>query len=121
MHTGPALGYSVTGGRVGRRSRASEPHRGGRPPEPTMGRGLARALHTLDENCPAPSVRWEAVNPRANRVRLVPDSPTTGWPVFLYWARKFYESPQFEEAERNYKFRAVRPLKLARKGLLFGE
>jgi hypothetical protein len=50
----------------------------------------------------------------------VPDSPTTGWPVFLYWARKFYESPQFEEAERNYKFRAVRPLKLARKGLLSG-
>ena len=85
-----------------------------------MGRGLARALHTLDENCPAPSVRWEAVNPRANRVRLVPDSPTTEWPVFLYWARKFYESPQFEKAERNYKFRAVRPLKLARKGLLSG-
>jgi hypothetical protein len=37
----------------------------------------------------------------------------TGWDEFLYWAAKFVSQPNFEEAERAYKVRAVAPFKEA--------
>jgi 8-oxo-dGTP diphosphatase len=46
---------------------------------------------------------------------------TTGWPEFLRWARKFFEMPDFDQEERDYKLKAVQPLKKARKKLLSGE
>lgn len=42
------------------------------------------------------------------------------WDEFVKWARKFYESPTFDEDERSYKFEAVRPLVKARQALLGG-
>lgn len=43
-----------------------------------------------------------------------------GWPTFLYWARRFYQMPNFEAEERNYKLKAVESLNDSRDRLLDG-
>jgi len=42
------------------------------------------------------------------------------WDGFVKWARKFYEHPDFEQNEREYKLVAVGPLTDARSALLAG-
>jgi len=45
----------------------------------------------------------------------------TGWDEFLFWGARFFTDPAFEEDERAYKLRAVKPLEDARTRLEVGE
>ena len=42
------------------------------------------------------------------------------WDEFVKWARRFYEAPDFDHDERDYKFEAVAPLAEARSALMKG-
>ena len=43
-----------------------------------------------------------------------------GWDTFVDWAKWFYERPEFEEEEREYKLELAKRLALAKEALVYG-
>ena len=56
----------------------------------------------------------EAVKPQWHR------GGSGAWDEFVKWARRFYEAPDFDHDERDYKFEAIAPLVKARAELVNG-
>ncbi len=49
--------------------------------------------------------------------QLAPEPKQNRWDRFLYWSRRFHESPKFDENERNYKLVVATRLQEARSAL----